>query len=121
MGPDGKAFGSICITVTLVVCMTRLALGSCVQWSLVQTSHCKLQLLQKFTAAQLACIPALAQELHRKARYLLSIVAATVILLLQVFTLTIAICLSAGSQKPGSVFSVSYSPYAWILGLPCAT
>ena len=27
--------------------------------------------------------------------------------MLQVFTLTIAICLSAGSQKPGSVFSVS--------------
>ena len=25
----------------------------------------------------------------------------------QVFTLTLAICLSAGSQKPGSVFSVS--------------
>ena len=29
---------------------------------------------------------------------------------LQVFTLTLAICLSAGSQKPGSVFSVSSIP-----------
>ena len=30
-----------------------------------------------------------------------------VLVRLQVFTLTLAICLSAGSQKPGSVFSVS--------------
>lgn len=31
----------------------------------------------------------------------------SVLVCLQVFTLTLAICLSAGSQKPGSVFSVS--------------
>lgn len=34
-------------------------------------------------------------------------VCADVLVYLQVFTLTLAICLSAGSQKPGSVFSVS--------------